>query len=751
MLKVKYLWALALVALCVSLASGMAFAQDSWVITTVMVDDDDDPDTPDVAQDLVDLPDGLAWEEDYAGVVGADNVSAVEWDKATYALLSVEGVTATGLTAIDRWGMTQVALSANVLAGGSVEFALPLVAPPVNGLFDCNWIMGNSGLAIETDMAAASVRVSRFGDLLPPYAWAAAVEKIEACAGLVPEIVKGYSATVYNPTQKVNRAQMAVYIRRGMQIDEVLPAEGGETFTDVAFDHWAVGSIEALAAEDATPEGAVVLGYGDTYQPTWIVNRAQMAVFIRKALSLDITPFDPEADPAPVPTYTDVPIDYWAWPSVEACAAANIVKGYADGTYKPTVEITRDQLAVYCSRAFIEGADAPVVVGGPAVTDVDLLTVPAYHGWTSTLVDPDWAYVEFDAAAVGPDLAGAGTWDILFEFAPIATPTTIEESAMVSLDAADLTGLTGDYLTVAADIPGMTPGQKIMYTTVESADGTPIQLSRTVTFELLEPPPPPGTPRPPNALGSADWNSLAPGTDDNDTDPIGDDTPVVETRPGAVYLSGSFSNMKFSDDSYYVLATPTLPVTSWNEGGGCCESNGVTLKWTGLEIPLAATEMKVTLEYHVGVNDLDQNAMACCSNNMCEEWGSPYVDGVNVNYGWGLVMVNQWINPLPFDPSDPSGLSTPGAWDWDGSVSGSPSAEIQNTAAEGGYNDPLDVPDAGWVFAYNPTADMVMTWTANDWTNFVKDGVAMLHICSGGSIPFFYIDQCMLEFSPLDP
>ncbi len=48
---------------------------------------------------------------------------------------------------------------------------------------------------------------------------------------------------------------------------------------------------------------------------------------------------------------------YWALWEIEAAYAAGIVQGYSDGTYKPTDPVTRDQMAVYISRA-LAGGDA---------------------------------------------------------------------------------------------------------------------------------------------------------------------------------------------------------------------------------------------------------------------------------------------------------------------------------------------------------------------------------------------------------
>ncbi len=70
-------------------------------------------------------------------------------------------------------------------------------------------------------------------------------------------------------------------------------------------------------------------------------------------------------------TFADVPTDFWAFGSVKACVDAGIVKGYSDGTYRPADPVTRDQMAVYISRA-MAGGDAYVPSGPAAATFTDV-------------------------------------------------------------------------------------------------------------------------------------------------------------------------------------------------------------------------------------------------------------------------------------------------------------------------------------------------------------------------------------------
>jgi PKD repeat protein len=62
---------------------------------------------------------------------------------------------------------------------------------------------------------------------------------------------------------------------------------------------------------------------------------------------------------------------FWAFHSIEAAFRAGIVQGYSDGTYQPSLVVTRDQMAVYIARA-VAGGDDSVPSGPvePSFTDV---------------------------------------------------------------------------------------------------------------------------------------------------------------------------------------------------------------------------------------------------------------------------------------------------------------------------------------------------------------------------------------------
>jgi Tol biopolymer transport system component len=181
---------------------------------------------------------------------------------------------------------------------------------------------------------------------VPPDYWA--FPEVVGCfqAG----IVGGYPDGAYQPTLPVDRAQMAVYISRGLAGGDANVPEGQAepSFSDVPTTHWAYRHIEYCAQE------GVVGGYDDgNYHPEYEVTRDQMAVYVARAL---VAPAGEAALAGYVPSdprdFPDVASDFWAWRHIEYCVENGVVQGYDDGLYHPERIVTRDQMAVYVQRAF---------------------------------------------------------------------------------------------------------------------------------------------------------------------------------------------------------------------------------------------------------------------------------------------------------------------------------------------------------------------------------------------------------------
>ncbi len=96
-------------------------------------------------------------------------------------------------------------------------------------------------------------------------------------------VVKGFDATHYGPALEVDRGSMAVFIARAkgwVSIDDAMNT-APELFADVPAGYWSGTAVQACV------DHGVVNGYDAThFQPTWIVSRDQMAVFVARAFNL---------------------------------------------------------------------------------------------------------------------------------------------------------------------------------------------------------------------------------------------------------------------------------------------------------------------------------------------------------------------------------------------------------------------------------------------------------------------------------
>jgi len=204
----------------------------------------------------------------------------------------------------------------------------------------------SNGSEIATETKVAYVVVG-FPDV-PPWYWA--YGEVMAC--LKAGVVGGYPDMKFHPNWKITRDQMAVFISRAIAGSDrdVPPGPAVPTFRDVDESYWAYRYIEYAVAQQ------VVVGYaGANYRPNLQVDRAQIAVFISRALvaPLGDAGLDGYAPPT-TPTFSDVPPNYWAYKHIEFLAktGAGVIKGYPNGQYYPENACTRDQLAIFLALAF---------------------------------------------------------------------------------------------------------------------------------------------------------------------------------------------------------------------------------------------------------------------------------------------------------------------------------------------------------------------------------------------------------------
>jgi len=180
--------------------------------------------------------------------------------------------------------------------------------------------------------------LGRFADAPSGY-WAFTFIEALARAG----ITAGCGGDNYCPTAPVTRAQMAVFLERGMNGSSFSPpAASGNVFLDVGAGDFAASFIEQLANDGITA------GCGNNnYCPDAEVTRDQMAIFLLRAK------YGSSYSPPPATgVFDDVDLGHWAVHWIEQLAAEGITAGCGGGNYCPDAQVTRDQMAVFLVRTF---------------------------------------------------------------------------------------------------------------------------------------------------------------------------------------------------------------------------------------------------------------------------------------------------------------------------------------------------------------------------------------------------------------
>jgi uncharacterized protein YdaL len=381
-----------------------------------------------------DFPASLTWGQSRDVSVQASNTGTTSWD-AYYGLLGVSG-SAGDLEPVDRWGVTRTpegGMVPAVDASGSKGFGFTIIAPPMTTLAypapaDQDTPGVTTSLACTWALANAEVPV------VPDAAGR------EVVVSRFPDVQPG-TAGEWARFYVEECAGRAPAIVQGYWDGTYRPREA------VSRDQMAVFIARAMKLElipwqgsftDVGPEqwageyiealarAGVVQGYPDgSYHPGAVCTRDQMAVFVARGMAGG----DENVPSGPAEaTFPDVATDYWAYRYVEFAVAEAVVRGYPDGLYRPDEDCTRDQMAVFVYRAFVGPRASPVVLAGPAITAVDPAAA-GYYGWSSASsgrdVEPGYAYVTFDAMRLGEELAAGpnGEWDIAFELRRADSPT----------------------------------------------------------------------------------------------------------------------------------------------------------------------------------------------------------------------------------------------------------------------------------------------------------------------------------------
>jgi hypothetical protein len=296
---------------------------------------------PDAAVHSAELPAAALRDEAIAVPLTFENTGESTWRRRDgYRLRDVTCPTTAGEAASEM----KLTPGESIPPGDTHTFTLSLQLPDEHGWYEVGWRMcQDGGRGFFGESVQGTISVSSFLDV-PADHWA--LEEVEAAAAA--GVVHGYADHRYCPEWPVTRDQMAVYLARALTggDEAVPPGPEAPTFADVPADHWAYRYIEYVESAD------IAHGYDDGgYHPAAEVDRAQMAVFVARAIAggqSELASYEPEGGP----TFPDVPTDAWSYKEVEYIVGQEVVAGYPDGLYHPERLCTRGQMAVYVTRAF---------------------------------------------------------------------------------------------------------------------------------------------------------------------------------------------------------------------------------------------------------------------------------------------------------------------------------------------------------------------------------------------------------------
>ncbi|MBP1993662.1 S-layer homology domain-containing protein [Paenibacillus eucommiae] len=176
-------------------------------------------------------------------------------------------------------------------------------------------------------------------------------------------LIHGYSDGTFKPDRIINRGEVIALINRSFGFNAKTPIH----FTDLSASDWEY--------EDAAR--AVQAGYIDGYPDGTIgtkrsISRQEAAVIIARIMKLDV-----QAESGAANSFADAKqIPEWSKGAVAAVAAAGLMEGYEDGSFKPEAFITRAEVVVALDRALhastaLEYKEAGVY--GAAANDVQAI------------------------------------------------------------------------------------------------------------------------------------------------------------------------------------------------------------------------------------------------------------------------------------------------------------------------------------------------------------------------------------------
>lgn len=221
-------------------------------------------------------------------------------------------------------------------SGGEKLYTGPVAVKP--GTVAAAYAAGEGFFPSGTAKLAYSPLENVFRDVFPTDWYFDSVDKVAA-----EGIMLGTGEGCFSPADQVTRGQLATFLHRASREASAVSSGDSHPFTDVPEGEY---YTEAVAW---AYENGIVTGYGDgTFQPDRKVSRQELAaVFIRYLRYKGVV----SAQPEDVSSYTDAAsIEEWAVEAVGAMTALELLKGDANGAFRPKAGASRGETAAVLVR-----------------------------------------------------------------------------------------------------------------------------------------------------------------------------------------------------------------------------------------------------------------------------------------------------------------------------------------------------------------------------------------------------------------
>jgi hypothetical protein len=148
------------------------------------------------------------------------------------------------------------------------------------------------------------------------------------------KIISGYPNKTFRPSEKITRAQMAVFIGRATKLN---PIKDLEKFKDVKETHPYYKEITLIQ------RAGIIQGKDGYYKPNQYITRAEMANILTLAFNLKKTSIE---------YFKDLDEKHWAYESVQSLYSNRII-ATSNGYFRPDEDLTRAHFAVFVYRTIM--------------------------------------------------------------------------------------------------------------------------------------------------------------------------------------------------------------------------------------------------------------------------------------------------------------------------------------------------------------------------------------------------------------